>query len=408
MGKLTARQVQATTAPGRYGDGDGLWLHVGRAGAKSWVLRYKLPGAGMTTPREMGLGPVSLVTLAEAREKARRARRLALDGTDPLAQRDAERAEARAEKAKAVTFRDAADRYVAAHEAGWRNAKHRQQWRNTLATYAFPVFGDLSVADVSTDLVMRVLEPIWTTKAETANRVRGRIENVLDWAKVRGLREGENPARWRGHLDALLPARAKVQSVKHHSALPYAELPAFMDALYGQAGVAARALEFCILTATRTGEALGAPWSEIDLDAAVWTIPAERMKASKPHRVPLSDRALAILAEMRALGGEADGYVFPGAKRGKPLSNMAMTMVLRRMERGHLTVHGFRSCFADWAAERTNAPHEVREMALAHTISSGVERAYRRGDLFEKRRELMGRWAGFAGGSDADVVRIAG
>lgn len=405
MAKLSARQVAAIKDPGRYGDGDGLWLHVSKSGRKSWVLRYKRNGRA----REMGLGPASLVSLAEARQKATEARRCLLEGLDPLQQREAAKAAARLEEAKAVTFKDAAERYIAAHEAAWRNPKHRQQWRNTLEQYAHPVLGQLPVGSVDTDLVMQVLEPVWATKPETAARVRGRIEAILDWARARGLREGENPARWRGHLQNLLPARRKVQRVKHHAALPYPEVPAFMARLREQPGISARALEFAILTAARTSEVLGATWDEIDLSAEVWALPAGRMKSGEAHRVPLSPRAVEILERMSQHGCE--GYVFEGQRKGKPLSNMAFLMALRRMERGDLTAHGFRSSFRDWAAERTGYPREVAEKALAHAIPDAVEAAYRRGDLFEKRRRLMADWAEFcaqvpAQDQVADVVPL--
>ena len=292
-----------------------------------------------------------------------------------------------------LTFKEASASYIASHKAGWRNGKHASQWENTLAAYAEPVLGALSIQAIDTGLVLKVLEPIWSAKPETASRVRGRIEAVLDWAEVRGLRRGENPARWRGHLDNLLPATAKVRRVEHHAALPYAELPGFIAKLRAQEGVAARALEFTILTAARTGDTIGALWDEVNTPDKVWIVPAERMKAGKEHRVPLSPRALAILKDEQEV--RTSDYVFPGGKAGKPLSNMAMTEVLRRMGRGDITVHGFRSTFRDWAAERTNFPSEVVEMALAHAVGDKVEAAYRRGDLFEKRRRLMAEWASY-------------
>ena len=279
-----------------------------------------------------------------------------------------------------VTFRQCAERYVAAHEPAWKNSKHKAQWRATLGTYCYPVFGDVAVGAIDVGLVTKALEPIWTTKPETAGRVRGRMEAILDWATVRGYRTGDNPARWKGHLDKLLPARGKVRRVKHHAALPYPEVPAFVPLLREREGLSARALEFVILTAARTSEAIGARWSEIDLANKVWTIPRDRMKGGREHRVPLSDRAIEIIA---SLPREAE-YVFPGARAGKPLSNMALLTTLRRMGRGDLTAHGFRSTFRDWAAETTGFPSDVVEMALAHAVSSKVEAAYRRGDLFEK------------------------
>ncbi len=332
---------------------------------------------------------MSLVTLAEAREKARTYRRLLLEGIDPLDNRAAARQRALLDASRGVTFRECAERYIAAHEAAWRNAVHRKQWRSTLSTYCYPIFGELAVSAIDTALVTKAIEPIWSTKPETAGRVRGRIESVLDWAKARGYRDGENPARWRGHLDKLLPDRKKISRVEHHAALPYSEMAAFMEALRGRDGIGARALEFAILTAGRTGEVLGARWSEVDGD--VWTMPAERMKAGRAHRVPLAKRTLEILQAMPREGE----FVFPGGRAGKSLSNMALLETLRRMERGDLTAHGFRSTFRDWAAERTGYPREVAEMALAHAVGNAVEAAYRRGDLFEKRRRLMNDWATF-------------
>jgi integrase len=343
----------------------------------------------------MGLGSLSALSLTDARDKAAECRRLRQEGVDPIEARKAQREQAALEAATMLTFTEAAARYIAAHRSGWKNAKHASQWENTLATYAEPVLGALSIQAIDTAVVLKVVEPIWKAKPETANRVRGRIEAVLDWAKVRGLRQGENPARWRGHLDHLLPAKTKVRRVKHHAALPYADMPAFIAELRAQEGIAARALEFTLLTAARTGDTIGAIWDEANEPEKVWTVPAERMKAGKEHRVPLCDRALAILDDMRSVRASEAPYVFPGGKTGKPLSNMAMTEVLRRMGWGEITVHGFRSTFRDWAAERTNFPNEVVEMALAHAVGDKVEAAYRRGDLFEKRRRLMAEWEAY-------------
>jgi integrase len=389
VGKLTALKISRDLKPGMYADGAGLYLQVTGAGAKSWIFRFSLNGKA----REMGLGSLSAVGLADARAKAAECQRLRQDGIDPIEARKARRQQAALEAAKTITFKEAAASYIGSHKAGWRNGKHASQWENTIATYAEPVLGALSIQAIDTNLVLKVLEPIWKPKPETAGRVRGRIEAILDWAKVRGLRQGENPARWRGHLDHLLPAKSKVRRVKHHAALPYAELPDFIADLRAQEGVAARALEFTILTAARTGDTIGAVWDEVNTSDKVWTVPGERMKAGKEHRVPLSSRALAILRDEREV--RTSDYVFPGGKAGKPLSNMAMTEVLRRMECGDITVHGFRSTFRDWAAERTNFPSEVVEMALAHAVGDKVEAAYRRGDLFEKRRRLMTEWASF-------------
>lgn len=402
--KLTAKAVAALKEPGRYADGNGLYLQVGKTGGKSWLLRFMLNGKA----REMGLGALADVSLSEAREKAAEARKLLSAKRDPLEARKAAERAAALEAARSMTFKGAAERYIAAHRAAWRNVKHVAQWTATLETYAYPVFGDLPVADVDTGLVLRVLEPIWTQKPETASRVRGRIEAVLDWARVRGYRTGENPALWRGHLAHLLPRRAKVRKVEHHPALPYAEVAAFMAALRQRDATAARGLEFAILTAARTGEVLGATWAEIDLEAAVWTVPADRMKAQREHRVPLAPRAVAILQAMAQEHGQ-EGYLFPSRRKDKPLSNMAFLMLLRRMnpqredgayqwfdprQQAPITAHGFRSTFKDWAAERTSFPGEVAEAALAHVVGDRVEAAYRRGDLFDKRRKLMEAWAG--------------
>jgi integrase len=387
IGKLTALAVTQARGRGYYGDGGGLYLQVSANAAKSWVFRFKEAGK----LHEMGLGPVHTIGLAEAREKARECRRLRFDGLDPIEARKAARLQARLDAAKAMTFAACAERYIASHKAGWRNPKHAAQWPATLATYVDPIFGALPVQTIDVGLVMKAVEPIWVVKPETASRVRGRIEAILDWATARGYRAGENPARWRGHLENLLPKRSKVHRVEHHAALPYPEIGAFMVELRQQEGVAARALEFAILTAARTGEAIGARWSEFDLGERLWTVPSERIKAGKEHRVPLSDAALAILEDMRAI--RQSDFVFPGGRARRPISNMAMLMLLRRMGRGDLTAHGFRSSFRDWAAERTGFPAEVAEMALAHTVGDKVEAAYRRGDLFQKRRQLMDAWA---------------
>jgi integrase len=317
-----------------------------------------------------------------------------LDGVDPIEARAAGRTLAKIEAAKTITFKACAAAYIAANRTGWRNAKHAAQWDATLASYVYPVFGALPVGAVDVGLVLKAIEPIWNAKPETASRVRGRVEAILDWAAARGHRTGENPARWRGHLENLLPKPAKVRRVEHHAALGYDDVAAFMTELRGQAGTAARALEFAILTAARTGEVIGARWAEIDLAERLWTIPAERMKGDREHRVPLSDAAIAVIEELRSAELQSE-YVFPGGKEGRPLSNMAFLMLLRRMGKGELTGHGFRSTFRDWAAERTNFPGEVAEMALAHAIGDKVEAAYRRGDLVRKRRQLMDAWARF-------------
>lgn len=390
---LSAQAVKHAK-PGRHADGNGLHLLVKETGARSWVYRFMLNGKS----RDIGLGSAGPggLPLAAARD-ARDALRVKVKaGIDPLEERARETAEAfaKAEAAKVaqVTFRDVAKSYISANEDSWRNPKHRQQWRNTLETYVYPEIGDMPVGEIETPHVLLILEPIWKTKAETASRIRGRIETVLDSAKARGYREGENPARWRGHLAQILPARTKL-SRGHHKAMPYAEIPAFVRALHKRGAVAALALEFAILTAARSGEVIGATWQEVDLKAGLWTVPSDRMKAAKEHRVPLSPRAIEILQSVKALGST---YLFPGARGGK-LSGMAMAMLMRRMKI-NATVHGFRSGFRDWAAEQTSYAQEVAEMALAHTIGSAVERAYRRGDMFEKRRRLMADWGEFCSG----------
>jgi integrase len=404
-GKLSAVEVTKAKGPAVLHDGGGLYLRIApsrkdgteKPGAKSWVFRFQLDGKR----RDMGLGPYPDISLAEARRRATEHRKLRHDGIDPLEAKKAQRQAQRLSLARGRTFRETAEEFIGRNEAGWRNAKHRQQWRNTLATYVYPVLGEFPVAAIDVGLVVQVLDPIWAGKPETASRVRGRIEAVLDAATVRGFRQGPNPAQWKGNLAHILPARARVRKVAHHAALPFDEMPSFLADLRGRSGMAARALEFAIFTAARTDEVLGAPWDEIDLDAKVWTIPAERMKGGREHRVPLSDAALAVLGQVCPLALKRDGQpdpsapVFPGPRRAWPMSNMTMLMLLRRMKRNDLTVHGFRSTFSDWAAERTAYPREVVEMALAHAVENKVEAAYRRGDLFQKRRQLMDDWSKF-------------
>jgi integrase len=393
---LTALAVK-NAGPGRYADGGGLHLLVKDSGSRSWVFRFMLNGKS----RDLGLGPAGVggLSLSQARDRATELRLKVKAGIDPLAERAVAEAEAKAAmqaaKVAGVTFKEMAETYIKANRDSWRNAKHQQQWENTLATYAYPVIGNLPVAEVDTPHVLQILEPIWKEKTETASRLRGRIETVLDSAKARGYRQGENPARWRGHLAQILPARTKL-SRGHHKAMPYEAIPDFVKRLREREAIAALALEFVILTASRTSEAIKATWAEIDLEKAIWTIPAARMKAGKEHRVPLSPRAVQILERTKLLGST---YVFPGT-RSDSLSSMAMAMLLRRMK-VDVTVHGFRSGFRDWAAECTGYSHEVAEMALAHTISNAVERAYRRGDLFDKRRQLMADWAAFCEGGSA-------
>jgi integrase len=400
LNKLSAMKVGKLKRQGRHADGGGLYLQVGPTGGKSWLFRFTLAGKS----REMGLGALDVITIPEAREKALEARRCLAAGKDPIDERDAEKARQKLAQSKGLTFAQCATAYIESHKAGWRNEKHAAQWTATIETYAGPVFGALPVAEVDLTLVSRVLDPIWRTKTETASRLRGRIESILDWAKVQGYREGENPARWKGNLDKVLPARSKVRKVVHHPALPYDDLAEFMKELRQREGLSALALEFTILTAARTSETLKIKWTELDLNAGLWIVPAARMKADRDHRVPLSARAVAILRELAEVRmGE---YVFPGQRRGQPLSNMALLKLLERMKRDDLTVHGFRSTFRDWAAECTDFPREVAEAALAHAVGDKVEAAYRRGDLFEKRRQLMEAWAAYCDGQRNNVVAL--
>jgi integrase len=386
---LTSKKVERTKTPGRYFDAHGLYLQVRNAVNKSWLLRYERDGK----ERWHGLGPVHAFNLKEARLRARKVRQLLADGVDPIDNRRAERAARALEAAKAMTFKQCAEAYIAANEGAWKNAKHAAQWASTLKTYVYPHIGHLAVADVDTGLVLKCIEPIWRDKTETASRVRGRVESILDWATVRKYRTGDNPARWLGHLEHVLPSKGKLAKVNHHAALPYAELPDFIRRLREREGMAARALELAILTAARTGEIIGARWDEIDLDDKVWTIPAGRMKGGREHKVPLSERAIQLL---RALPTEeGNPHIFIGPRPGSGLSNMSMTAVLRRMGHGDITVHGMRSSFRDWAAERTNYPNHVVEMALAHAVADKVEAAYRRGDLLKKRFALAEAWAKF-------------
>jgi integrase len=401
---MTVRELAGLT-PGLHavgGNAPGLLLQVTMGHGRSWLYRYQLAGRR----RSLGLGSLLDLTLAEAREAAMLARKAVLAGRDPIEERRAERASKAVGAAKAVTFRECADRYITAHKAGWRSPKSLAAWEGTLSGDVFPIFGSLPVAAIDTGLVLKVLEPIWTEKPETAGRVRGRIESILDWASARGYRSGDNPSRWRGHLENLLPKRSNVRRVQHHPALPYVEIGEFMVELREERGVAARALEFAILTAARTSEVIGAHWGEINIAERLWTVPAERIKGGREHRVPLSDAAMAIIDEMiKIRSGE---FVFSGGKVGSALSNMAMLKLLKRMARDDLTVHGFRSTFRDWCAERTAFPSEVCEMALAHCVSDKVEAAYRRGDLFEKRRQLAQAWADFCSmpAMSANVVSI--
>lgn len=427
--RLSAAFVRRTRKVGVHSDGGCLYLQVTRGPdgsiRKSWIFRYAKPGERRASRtgkeyqpvRNMGLGSASTFGLGEARDLARECRQVLARGDDPIEHREQERRRKAAEKAKEaaahMTFDDCAAAYIEAHGATWRNAIHAAQWKTTLARYASPDIGTMQVCNVDTPHVLKVLRTIWSKKPETASRLRGRIEAVLDWARVAGHRgDGDNPARWRGHLDKALPRRSKVAKVEHHAALPYAELPAFMAALRQREGVGALALEFAILTAARTGEVTGATWDEVDLDQKTWTVPPGRMKASAEHRVPFSGAALAVLGKVRGItrdiGGAvgASALVFPNDRNGAQLSENALLATLKRMGRADVTTHGFRSSFRDWAAETTSFPSDIVEMALAHTIKNKVEAAYRRGHLFAKRVKLMDAWASYCGRPAAagDVV----
>jgi integrase len=376
--KLTDTECRAASKPGMLGDGGGLYLNVKPSGSKSWAFIWKVGGKR----REMGLGGYPSVKLAKARRLAAECREAVAEGRDPIAER---------QKEAEPTFGECADKFLASMEGQWRNAKHRAQWRMTLTEYAAPL-SDLKVSAIGTDDVLRVLNPIWQSLPETASRLRGRIERVLDFAKVRGWRSGENPALWRGHLKSILPARLRLTR-GHHAAMPYRDVPGFIQQLRGLEALSARALEFLILTAARSGEVLGAKWSEFDLDAALWTVPAGRMKAGKEHRVPLSASALAIVTALHEI--RTGDYVFPGHAEGKPLSNMAFHMLMRRMKLDRYTPHGFRSAFRDWAGDTTAFPRDVAEQALAHRVGDATELAYRRADALEKRCKLMTAWADY-------------
>ncbi|MBR2514597.1 MAG: tyrosine-type recombinase/integrase [Halomonas sp.] len=387
--KLSPRKV-ATAEPGKHEDGGGLRLVVSEGGAKKWVLRFTLK----SKRREMGLGSFPDTGLAEARRKAENYRKLAKEGTDPIHARELE-----TQQQSTPTFTNCAARYIQSHRRSWRNAKHARQWVSTLKTYARPVIGEMPVDEIDTHQILNILSPIWVTKTETAKRVQGRIENVLDFASAHKYRDEANPARWRGHLDKLLPKPSKVQKVTHHPAMPYEQVAAFMGAVQDYNSMSSKALQLLILTATRTSEVLNAEWHEIDLVTATWTIPAKRMKASREHRIPLSHQALALISNLPSVKGNS--YVFPGMKPGRPLSNMSLLQFMRGLgygpsgDKGNYVPHGFRSSFRDWTGEVTSYPRDVAEMALAHAIENKVEAAYRRGDLFEKRRAMMQEWADY-------------
>ena len=405
VNKLSTFAVSRAKEPGYFLDGAGLYLQVSSSGSKSWIFKFTLNGR----PREMGLGPVHTIGLAEARELAAAQRKLILQGKDPIEERKAEKRALRLAAARRVTFDECAEKYIESHRNEWRNPKHADQWESTLQMYASPHIGKLSVADIDTGLVLKCVEPIWHAKTETATRVRGRIEKVLDWATTRGYRQGENPARWKGHLEHSLATPNKIAQVKHQPALPYIQVGAFVRDLRQRSGTAASALEFAILTAVRSGEVRGAMWGEIDLEQGIWTIPAGRMKMKSDHRAPLSKRAIEILEGMKTVveSTAPTALVFP-SPRGKTLSDATLLAVIKRMNEGEdgpkwidpktgsrVVPHGFRSTFRDWAAECTNHPRWLAEKALAHLVGDETERAYQRGDLLEKRRRLMEDWAGY-------------
>jgi integrase len=393
---LTALSITRLREPGRYGDGGGLYLRVaeyilkdGRsARSKNWLFRFERHGR----ERQMGLGSINTLSLAEARAAARECRKALLEGRDPIEARRKSRHQAKLESARSVTFRQCAESYIKAHSIGWKNAAHAAQWPSTLASYVYPIIGNLPVAAIDTALVLKCVEPIWTEKPETAGRVRGRIETILDWAKARDYRAGDNPARWRGHLQNLLPHRSKLQRTrKHHAALPYTDAPAFMAELRARNDISSRALEFTVLTASRTSETIGAKWSEIDLAEKLWTVPAERIKGGRIHFVPLANRVVELLESLPRV--EGCDFVFAGGRnRNAPLSNMAMLELMRGMRPGFVP-HGFRSTFRDWAGDRTNYQRETIETALAHAVEDETEAAYRRSTAVDKRRRLMTDWA---------------
>lgn len=386
--QFSDRAVAALKAEGRYAVGGVAGLHLRITGGhRGWVLRVQVGDKR----KDVGLGAYPAVSLAEARERAWKLHESIRAGNDPVAPRKQQRSILQAQAATEKTFSWCAEEFLKAKSSEWKNAKHRQQWENTLETYATPHIGHLAVSCIDLPHVLSCLEPIWSSKNETASRLRGRIESILDWATVRKYRSGDNPARWKGHLDKILAAPSKIQKVEHHRALPIEEMPQFMQSLRTRTGIAARALEFLILTAARSGEVRGATWSEIDLEKAVWTVPAERMKAGVEHRVPLSEAALRVLNNAPRIHGS--DLVFPGTK-GQPLSDMSITAVMRRMNVDAVP-HGFRSTFRDWAGEKTNYPRELAEHALAHTLTNKVEAAYRRGDALDKRKQLMADWAEF-------------
>jgi len=417
-GELSALKVRNETKPGMYLDGDGLYLQIAKGGSKSWIFRYRRAPSNNGNPRDMGLGGYPLFSLAEARVRRDVQRKLLADGNDPIEHRKAKKAEEAVKKAKATTFRQAAEDYIEAQRHGWKSAKHADQWTATLEKWVYPLIGNLPVEAIDRPLVMKVLQQsvgkgdgaptFWNARTETASRVRGRIESILGWARVQELRTGDNPATWVDNIELLLPAKNQVNPVEHHKALFYGDMPAFMAALRANRSLSAKALEFTILTAVRTNDTIGATWGEVDRKAKTWTIPAARLKGKKgklrpDHVVPLSDRALEILNGLPIGGATAPIFL---------LSNMAMLELLRDARPGEeLTVHGMRSSFKDWCSETTDYPNEMSELALAHTVSDKVERAYRRGDQREKRARMMADWAGYCASPPAatdNVVALRG
>jgi integrase len=401
--RLKDMQIRRLSKPGSYPDGEGLYLQVRTSGAKDWFYRYEVDGKG----RKRGLGSYPTISLEQARDDALECRQLRQQGIDPVDYAKAQRQKEALDEAKSFTFKECALAYINSHQQGWKNRKHESQWRNTLDTYAYPTIGDIGVQDIDIGLVLDVLEPIWYEKTETASRVRQRIENILDWATVKQYRSGDNPALWRGRLDKLLPKRVKVQKPVHFPAMDYRELPGYFQALRKRDSVATRALAFTILTAARNGEARAVTSDELDLKGKVWTIPDNRMKADREHRVPLSAEALKIIKEMEPFKRHTDHFIFPGQAHAKPISEASLLKIVKQQDKT-LTVHGFRSTFRDWCAEQTSFPREVAEAALAHSIRDKTEAAYQRGDLFEKRRRLMDQWMQYClkGKGKAKVVPI--
>jgi len=398
---LSDREVKNLNKPDAYPDGNGLYLQVSNTGSKSWFYRYQVNNKG----RKHGLGAYPTISLKSARERAEQCRQLRADGKDPIEYKRKIDADKKLEDAKAITFKECALAYIESHKEGWKNRKHEQQWRNTLETYAYPVFGDISVQKIDVGLVMNAIEPIWKKKTETASRVRQRIENVLDWARVRQYRTGENPARWRGHIENLLPKRSKVQKVQHFEAMPYVDVPEYFRELRKVETLTAKALAFCILTTARNGTIRNARWDEIDWDTNTWTIPEEGMKAGRVHRTPLTPECLKILEEVKPF--KVNDYIFPGLKRNRPLSNQALLKLLKTTH-PTLTIHGFRSSFSDWCAETTAFPENLTEAALAHIVKDKTQAAYQRGDLFKKRIKLMDAWSNYCviGKKAGDVIPL--